>query len=1252
MSRLVQFHDPLTGAFSRSCFEARFDEEIDRAVRYGSSFSILIIDLDHFKSINDAYGHTRGDAILKEFVKRIQNIVRKSDLLFRFGGDEFILLLPNSKKEHAFNFANRLIEMIQSSPFSGEPPVAISASIGLAVFPLDGGNRTALFDRADTRLLEAKRRGRRMTVADDPPDSIILPFDDLSRLVERESAIAVLLKFIANVMNSKTGTLRVTGVNGSGKTRFLKEVHKIAKVRGFKNIQIQGHSRSKMKPYGALLDALPEAGESADSKLSAGTFFEEFERDFDEDKHILFVITVDDIHLLDSASVDVLNQLLRKPLFKRIAFVFTTDMAASPRIQSGDESTLDTIELHPLTVHGLSIWLRSLLHWEAPEEFTNWLHGKTGGLPGLVEKMILYLVRRGVMKRDRPGSWTFESNYTDVQFEKWPSEPKRAANLPSDLTNFIGRTEEIHKIKQIMETNRLITLVGPGGIGKTRLAIQVASNIPAFQDGIFFVPLASLTSYEFIIPAIADALNLPFQGIGTPELQLIENLKEKQLLLLLDNFDHLIPGAGFLTNLLKNCPSVHILCTSRERLKITGEMSFPVKSLETPSEEIDFLPQNYTSLQLFHQCALHADTEFQITEENKRWISRICNLVSGLPLGIELAAAWVPMLSCEEIAKEIEKNISFLETTLCDVPDRHKSLQGVFDYSWNLMAENDRKTLVKLSIFRGGFSRDAASKVAGASLQSMNSLMDKSFLKRRTSEFYFILEVLRVFAEEKLRGNPEQHGLLQRIHSEYYADFIKKNYDLLHKVDKNKYLSVITEVIENIRVGWIEAASRGDCSVLEKYIRGLDFYYERRALSHEGKYLFNLAVDRLIKSADRDSVQFKETLGSLKTRIGIFCFLISQYDEAESALTSASDIFRKLKFEKKQAVAENMLGAIAFRRGDYPKAKVLYERCLATQRKLGSKYGVFASLNNLAGIALSTGETNAAKELYEESLDLARQENNVRAIGAIATNLGLIYKSLGDIQKARRIIQESYNVNKENDDSFQMALSVDKLAEFEEFDGHYDKAEQMHKDNLAARRRIGDTVGIAFSKMCIADILEIKGDYSEAARLYQESLTTYQQLGHRKGVVSVLTCLSMKAHRENNLPQMKTLIDESLKISSEIGYKGGEVGCFIARGYYQFKQDRIPEAKQTFLHAIRLARKINIESSLIDSIKGYATILAEGDDKKTAYQLLFSLTQHAALSHHDSQEIQKIMTALQQEISLDVIRQIKDENQSLRSLIS
>jgi predicted ATPase/DNA-binding SARP family transcriptional activator len=443
----------------------------------------------------------------------------------------------------------------------------------------------------------------------------------------------------------------------------------------------------------------------------------------------------------------------------------------------------------------------------------------------------------------------------------------RRHNLPAQPTPFVGREKELDQVIGLLDQPdcRLLTLVGPGGIGKTRLALQAATaRLDAFLEGVYFVPLAGISSAEFLVSAVADALQFFFFGSQDPRSQLVNYLRGKEMLLLLDNMEHLLPpacrgdrgGVELLVEILQQAPEVKLLVTSRERLNLRWERCFEIEGLAYPKSETTDNKEleSYSAVQLFQQVAHRAHSHFSFSARARPAVAHICRLVEGMPLGIELAAAWVRTRTCEEIAQEIERDLGFLTTSLYDVPEQHRSLRATFERSWRLLTPSEQRVFTRLSVFHGGFQRDAAGEVADASPTILDSLVDKSLLRFVPSGRYEMHELLRQYAAEKLAALPEAQTEARDRHCAHYVAFLQRQEANLTRASMMATLAAIRSEIGNIHAAWHWAVTLAKLEEIERSLNGLALLYRFAGPFQEAEMLIRRAVDRvstLVAGAER-----------------------------------------------------------------------------------------------------------------------------------------------------------------------------------------------------------------------------------------------------------------------------------------------------------------------------------------------------------------------------------------------------------------
>lgn len=1172
--------DHLTGAYSKEEFKARLREEAERAAEEARSLSLLFMDIDHFKSINDGFGHSRGDEVLAEFAERARSTIRDSDILFRYGGDEFLLLSPATSKDQALTLADRLLEVTGSEPFKGNPPLSISVSIGVVSLPEDGRSADELFGEADLRLYEAKRAGRGQVVAQSPARGIHLPFDEASRLVERDEALQQVQDFLKQLEEKKRGVLAVTGPRGSGRSRFLAEIAMAAGLQAYEVIRLEGNPATKLRPGFALAQALQAFEESPLTSLAKEKLTQALE-DFLSKKGVTrLLFAIDNIAELDGATLQLLRGFLASSEVPIVAFSYTVDPESSRRLFI-QTHLWETLELEPLSQKGVQVWLRSPLGWEPPSEFTRWLHSQTRGLPAFLRKGLTYLINRGVLKRE-DNKWLLREDFSETPLAEKVGVKRKYVehNLPLALTNFVGREEEIEEAKRLLEENRLVTVLGPGGIGKTRLAVQVAAEIlDRFPDGVRFCALASIRSADLLIPAIADSFEFSFYGSQEPKSQLFAFLGEKETLILLDSFEHLVKDAGILSEMLQQAPKLRLLVTSRERLALQGEAILELAGMDFPPEEAVTDIEAYSAVQLFTESARRLDPGLVIGGKDRPFVARISRLVEGVPLGIELASSWVRSLSLSEIAEEIERGYDFLATSLRDVPERHRSLKLVFDYSWKLLDDKEREAFRRLSVFRGGFSRQAAQKVVGASLPVLSALIDKSILTRDQAGRYQMLEVLRRYVQEKLVEDNEEYEETKDLHAAYQGKALDQREPDLTGARQNETLEEIRAEIENIRAGFRWAVGKKDLVTIAKYLESLSLFYEHQGRFAEGKDLFSWAAAELEGSE-----------GLVPAKVGAFkaafTYRLGDYQEGRSLLERTLPVFQKLDAKKEIIFVLSALGTICHRLGEYDKSREFIAESLVLSREIGDEVKIGNALSGLASIAINQGEYEEARAKSEESLQVHRKMSNYRGLARTLNNLGNALLAMGAYDEANRCYAESLAIYKELGHRWGMDIVLGNMSEAALYKKEYERARGLLSEALDISREVGDREGMAFCLNHMGDVAFALGAWVQARRFHEEGLEISKGMDNPWGKSSSLKGL-------------------------------GRVAC--ALGKYE-------EADSYFREALELATQIKRVMAEADILVETAQLLAQKDEPRRAVELLTVVVENHA-TEKDSRDKAEVLLA-------------------------
>lgn len=634
-------------------------------------------------------------------------------------------------------------------------------------------------------------------------------------------------------------------------------------------------------------------------------------------------------------------------------------------------------------------------------------------------------------------------------------------NLPVSPTPLIGREHEIRVIaKQLLELPcRLLTLTGPGGIGKTRLAIEVARQIEShFTDGVYFISLAGIGMTESIIPAIADTLGFSFSGPAAPIVQVAAHLRTKKILLVFDNMEHLLDGGSLLGEILQQTQHVKMLLTSREQLRLQWEWLFEVQGLPIP-ETADSNLENNSAVMLFAQHARQTSQNFSLEKEDTDAIVRICKLVGGLPLAIELAASWSRVLSCHEIALELEQNLDFLETKKVDVPQRHRSIKTVFDHSWTLLTDEERTLLMRLSVFQGGFTREAAVVAMGASLAMLSSLVDKSLLRHRnTPDRYDLHELIRQYAFARLQADRKQETFTSEKYAAYYADWIAALEAPFKSAQQPQTSQLIRTETPNWLSSWHWSVEHQRLDLLRKMIPCLNWYFEVHGFYDEALSAFKAAVDTFRAKgapAHLQSNEEKASFACLIDSLGWFDFRKGNIERAIPLLAESLEIARGTDDAEVLYYIYGNWGYLCLMTGEVSEAGRLTTESLRYAQRL-TPWHVAIPINVLGIVAYQQGNLQEAFHQLSESLKIWRPVGDPRGLVFCMLYLGMTALALNDIATTRSVLQESNAIAEANMDRWAHAFGLDMLGMVCLSQGQNEEALLYFQQSILLSKEIGD----------------------------------------------------------------------------------------------------------------------------------------------------------------------------------------------------
>lgn len=667
-------------------------------------------------------------------------------------------------------------------------------------------------------------------------------------------------------------------------------------------------------------------------------------------------------------------------------------------------------------------------------------------------------------------------------------------NLPTQLTSFIGRENEITEVRHLLASTRLLTLTGPGGTGKTRLSLQVAAEVlDTFPDGVWLVELAPLSDPALVPQAVASILNVREQAGRAPVDSLIDYLRAKSLLLILDNCEHLIDAcAQFVTALLSACPKLKIVPSSREALGVAGEITYRVPSLSLPNASshltADVLLQ-CESARLFVERAQASQPHFVLTSQNLRAITQICQRLDGIPLALELAAARIKLLTAEQIAGRLDDRFRLLTGGSRTALPRQQTLRALIDWSYDLLDQPERSALERLSVFAGGWTFESAEAVLGPeALDLLSHLVDKSLVVAEESANggetrYSLLETIRQYARDKLLESGES-STARELHLEYYLRFAAEVESKLVGPQMLQTLNQLEPELDNIRAALEWTLERTPEITLQLATR-LTYFWHGRGHIAEGRRWLSDALTRLETGPAAE--MSREQL-SLKAKalwsIGTLAFAYGELNAARSAVTESARLARETGEQWTLVNALNILGFTAIWLGDAATAETVIEEGLTVAHAINYKFGIGLMLSVQANQAAQLRhDFTAAREYVEKSARMMRELGNPFFTAISIMGLGSVALAQGNYTEAQARLEESERLFRELGDTH-MAIGVQsQRAHVKRQLGHYTEAVELYHQSILAWQELGHRVSLAHEFECLAFIACIQSQFQRAARL-------------------------------------------------------------------------------------------------------------------------------------------------------------------------
>ena len=811
-----------------------------------------------------------------------------------------------------------------------------------------------------------------------------------------------------------------------------------------------------------------------------------------------------------------------------------------------------------------------------------------------------------------------ELSLAEAQASPAPEDAPRH-NLPNPTTPFFGRQQELADIAARLANPdcRLLTILAAGGMGKSRLAIAAAqAQLDQFTDGVIWVPLAPIAAAEAakalnpLVGALADALGIAFHGRDTPEQQLFSYLRARELLLVLDNFEHLLPAVTFVGDLLSQAPDVKVLATSRERLRLQEEWLFPLGGLAWPPEATSIeAGSGFDAVRLFTQRARQVRASFSLADEYAD-VVRICQLAEGMPLGLELAAAWVFQLRCMEIADEIDAEIDFLATDILNIPDRHRSIRSVFSYSWERLSPAEQDVLQKLSVFRGGFDRAAAKAIAGATLPILGSLVGKSLLTLAEDGRYAIHELLRQFAAEKLAGDDLVEQETMAAHASYYIGFLRQQGFKIPGREIVTAVVALTQEIDNIRLA-IRQAVRHHAQLFDQQLAdGLFRLFVMHSWWEEIRSTFGLITDKLEDLYDESSQDPALYSRALLLNLVHYQFLLGLALAFLSQLTEAEQVVQHGLNRLPSTAAPTVQGA----------------------------KGV--GLASLGYIRYFQGDYRNALSTMQKSLACHEELENMEQVAQRLLDIFNIYLQVGAFDEAERCLAKVKKIVTAIDDrplSSRLPNETGKLATFR---GRLDEAESCFQESVVQLEAIGWRHIINFVWRERGDALRLQGDFETARAYIQRSIALARDSNTIYPATQGLWSLGNLALAEGAYETALQYFEAYRKSSTlPQEYPGGPGWALLGQG-------RDEEARQAFDASIRLLEH-QARPIALDAIAGVAHLKARAGQLEEALALLALVRSHPSSYFESREKAHRLWDELAAELPTDLVARAEARGRDL-----
>lgn len=747
-------------------------------------------------------------------------------------------------------------------------------------------------------------------------------------------------------------------------------------------------------------------------------------------------------------------------------------------------------------------------------------------LKDVIEPIRLYQVTGKGLREDFP-----PLNTLDV----------RPNNLPVQLNSFIGREEEIKHAKELLKSTHLLTLTGSGGAGKTRFALHTgAAIIDEYSNGVWFAELAAITDVALLPDALINTFNLKEEPKKSPEETLTEYLKGKEILLILDNCEHLINECAELAErLLISCPGLKIIATSREALNCRGEQIYRIPPLKNPDLSHKITPENllqYDSVRLFIERALLVNPDFKVTEGNSRALAEICSQLDGIPLAIELAAARTKILTPEKINERLVDRFSLLAGGKSTTLPRQQTLRALIDWSYDLLNEKEKLLWSRLSVFSDGCSLEAAEDVCSDETLNSDEILDLLFRLSEKSIInydenknrYRMLESLKQYGAEKLKAS-DSENIFRYNHLKYFAGLSGIARSELNSGEMQDLPEILETEHTNMQSAIAWAASTDNKEQGAVLAGNLGGFWEIRGYNSIGIRLLETFINDAAKISKSASAKILLSIGILARNLG-------EFEKAFASLTGSLEIYKDTGDKNGILSCLNNLGITASDQGNYVQALKYFDESIFIGRETGNKNEIAITLLNLGTVSYHQGNYEQAEKFFEESLMINRETDNKQGIAMCLNNLGSLTSRKENFEKAKKLYYESLILGREFGDKTGIAMCLSNLGNIESHQGNYEQAMKLYQESLAIMREKDDKLGVIMLLNNLGILEFMKSDYEQSQKLFSESLVTGSKIGDKIGLVQAIIGYSAAISTEGELSRPVILLGAADSALRSIGF--------------------------------------------------------------------------------------------------------------------